>query len=131
MKDKTLLNVAGIIALVLGILVCLTIVGAIVGVPMIIGGLKLREISTLSDDEILKKKDAILIWSIVFLILCTVSGVLGILYYIGLENPNLFGSLSNNNDKYDELEKLNNLYKEKILTKEEFEKEKDRILNNK
>ena len=117
--------------LVLGILVCLTIVGAIVGVPMIIGGLKLREISTLSDDEILKKKDTILIWSIVFLILCTVSGVLGLLYYIGLENPNLFGSLGNNNDKYDELEKLNNLYKEKILTKEEFEKEKERILNNK
>ncbi len=129
MKDKTLLNVAGIIALVVGIIACLTIVGAIVGVPMIIGGVKLREFSNLSEEEIIKHKDTLLVWSIVFLLLCTVSGVLALIYYIGLENPNIF-STSKTNNKYDELERLNNLYKDKALTKEEFEKEKERILNN-
>lgn len=129
MKDKNLLNVAGIIAIVLGIVACLTVVGAIVGVPVIIGGAKLRDLSTYSDEEIIKYKDTILIWSIVFLFLCTVSGVLGLLYYIGMENPTLFGTPSKSNDKYDELEKANKLYKEKVLTKEEFEKEKERILN--
>ena len=34
-----------------------------------------------------------------------------------------------NNSKYDDLEKLNKLYKDKVITKEEFEAEKKRILN--
>ena len=128
MKDKNLLNVSGIIAIVLGIVACLTIFGAIIGIPVIIGGIKFRELSQLADEEIAKNKDTILVWSIVFLFICTVSGVLGLIYYVGIENPNLF-STTNSNDKYDELEKLNKLYKDKVLTKEEFEKEKERILN--
>ena len=36
---------------------------------------------------------------------------------------------TNNNAKYEELEKVKKLYDEKILTKEEYEKEKERILN--
>jgi len=128
MKDKNLLNVSGIVAIVIGILACLTIVGAIVGIPVIIGGIKFRDLSQLSDDEIAKNKDTILIWSIVFLFLCTVSGVLSLIYYVGMENPTFF-STNNSNDKYDELEKLNKLYKDKVLTKEEFEKEKERILS--
>ena len=61
MKDKSLLNIAGIIALVLGIIECITIVGAIVGVPSIIGGIKVRELSNLSDEEIAKSKDTLLV----------------------------------------------------------------------
>ena len=36
---------------------------------------------------------------------------------------------TNSNAKYEELEKVKKLYDEKILTKEEYEKEKERILN--
>ena len=36
---------------------------------------------------------------------------------------------TNSNTKYEELEKVKKLYDEKILTKEEYEKEKERILN--
>lgn len=132
MRDKTLLNVGGIIAIVIGILTCLTIVGAVIGIPAIIGGIKFRDLSTMNDNEIDNNKDTVLVWSIVFIFVCTVSGVLGIIYYIGMENPNLFSSTTpkkESNDKYDELEKLNKLYKEKVLTKEEFEKEKERILS--
>ena len=129
MKDKKLLDVAGIIALVLGILSCLTIFGAVIGIPVIIGGIKLRDLSTLSDEEIANNKDTLLVWSIVFLFLCTVSGVLGLLYYVGIESPNLFNSSTSSDNKYTELEKLNKLYKDKVLTKEEFEAEKEKILN--
>jgi hypothetical protein len=37
--------------------------------------------------------------------------------------------ISPKQDKYSELEKLNQLYKDKVITKEEFEKEKEKILN--
>jgi len=127
MKDKNLLNSAGIVAIVVGIIACLTMIGAIVGIPVIIGGVKIKELSTLSEEEIINRKETLLIWSIVLLLLCTISGVLSLLYYLGIENPNLFKSSSEK--RYDELEKINKLYKEKVLTKEEYEQEKERILN--
>ena len=124
--NKQLLNIAGIIALVLGILCCLTIFGAIVGIPMIIGGQKFREYSLLIDEELKKNKDTILIWTIVFLLICQISGIISLVFYFTMDDNNIFSSKP---DKYSELEKLNQLYKDKAITKEEYEKEKEKILN--
>ena len=126
--DKSILKVSGIVAIVLGIICSLTIIGAIIGVPMIIGGIKLNDLSKLSDEDIAKNKETILIWSIIFLFICQISGILGIIYYISISNFSF--DFKSNSNKYDELEKLNKLYKDKVLTKEEYEVEKSRILNN-
>ena len=125
--DKVLLKISGIMALVIGVIYCFTIVGAVVGIPLIIGGIKVKDYAYKSDEEIIKEKEPLLIWSIVFLFLCTISGVLSLIYYLYLDNPNMFGSKPDN--KYDDLERLNKLYKEKAITKEEYETEKERILN--
>ena len=130
--NKNLLKIAGIISIVLGIICCLTIFGAIVGVPLIIGGNKIKDMANLSDQELMTQKDTILIWMVVFLVFNQISGILVLIFYIDMD-----GSLSNtlnssnkkSNDKYDELEKLKKLYDDKVLTKEEFETEKDKILN--
>ena len=68
--DKSLLKISGIIAIVVGVLACLTLIGAIVGVPLIIGGAKIKEYSDYTDEQILVIKDKILIWAIVFLFFC-------------------------------------------------------------
>lgn len=129
--NKTLLNIAGIISIIFGIICTITIIGAIVGIPMIIGGNKLRELSNMDDSEIYKNKDTLIIWMVVFLFINQISAVLILIYYIMLETSMTSDNTKENTmDKYDELEKLNNLYKEKVLTKEEFEKEKERILNS-
>ena len=129
--NKTLLNIAGIISLIFGIICTITIIGAIVGIPMIIGGNKLRELSNMDDSEIYKNKNTLIIWMVVFLFINQISAVLILIYYIMLETSMTSNNTKENTmDKYDELEKLNNLYKEKVLTKEEFEKEKERILNS-
>lgn len=129
--NKTLLNIAGITSLIFGIICTITIIGAIVGIPMIIGGNKLRELSNMDDSEIYKNKDTLIIWMVVFLFINQISAVLVLIYYIMLESSMTSNNTKENTiDKYDELEKLNNLYKEKVLTKEEFEKEKERILNS-
>lgn len=133
MQNKNLLNIAGIIALVLGILSCLTIFGAIVGVPVIIGGNKLRKYSEMNDQQLMVEKDNILIWAIVLCLLCTISGVLALIFYFGIDNVNVNNNSNNTNggiDKYAELERLNNLYLQKAINKEEFEREKARILGN-
>ena len=128
--DKSILKVSGVVAIVLGIICSLTIVGLIVGVPMIIGGMKINDLSKLTEEEIYNNRETILIWSIVFLFICQISGILGIIYYLSISNLSFnFNGNKNNSDKYDELEKLNKLYKDKVLTKEEYEMEKSRILN--
>ena len=138
--DKSLLKISGIIAIVFGILACLTLVGAIVGVPLIIGGAKMKEYADYTDEQIIANKDKILIWTIVFLFFCQISGILLLIFYIdsigkyekGItgDNMNYQSNMNtNNNAKYEELEKVKKLYYEKILTKEEYEKEKERILN--
>lgn len=138
--DKSLLKISGIIAIVFGILACLTLVGAIVGVPLIIGGAKMKEYTDYTDEQIVANKDKILIWTIVFLFFCQISGILLLIFYIdsigkyekGItgDNMNYQSNMNtNNNAKYEELEKVKKLYDEKILTKEEYEKEKERILN--
>ena len=126
--DKTILKISGIVAIVFGIILSVTIIGLIAGVPMIIGGMKFNELSKSTEEEICKNKDTILIWSIVFLFICQLSGILGLIFYFSMSNFS-FSFNSNNSDKYDELEKLNKLYKDKVLTKEEYEMEKSRILN--
>lgn len=138
--DKSLLKISGIIAIVFGILACLTLVGAIVGVPLIIGGAKMKEYADYTDDQIIANKDKILIWTIVFLFFCQISGILLLIFYIdsigkyekGITGDNMnyqSNMYTNINAKYEELEKVKKLYDEKILTKEEYEKEKERILN--
>lgn len=138
--DKSLLKISGIIAIVFGILACLTLVGAIVGAPLIIGGAKMKEYACYTDEQIIANKDKILIWTIVFLFFCQISGILLLIFYIdsigkyekGItgDNMNYQSNMNtNNNAKYEELEKVKKLYDEKILTKEEYEKEKERILN--
>ena len=138
--DKSLLKISGIIAIVFGVLACLTLVGAIVGVPLIIGGAKMKEYADYTDEQIISNKDKILIWTIVFLFFCQISGILLLIFYIdsigkyekGItgDNMNYQSNMNtNNNAKYEELEKVKKLYDEKILTKEEYEKEKERILN--
>lgn len=134
--DKTLLKISGIIAIVVGVLYCVTIVGAIVGVPLIIGGNKIKSYAEYTDEQIMDVKDSILIWAIVFLIFNQISGILLLIFYIdGLDkNRGKTTTVNTNKEvnidgKYEELEKLKRLYDDKVLTKEEFEKEKDRILN--
>lgn len=138
--DKSLLKISGIIAIIFGVLACLTLVGAIVGVPLIIGGAKMKEYADYTDEQIIANKNKILIWTIVFLFFCQISGILLLIFYIdsigkyekGItgDNMNYQSNMNtNNNTKYEELEKVKKLYDEKILTKEEYEKEKERILN--
>ena len=129
--NKNLLKIAGIISIVLGIICCLTIFGAIVGVPLIIGGNKIKDMANLSDQELMTQKDTILIWMVVFLVFNQISGILVLIFYIDMDGSlsnTLNGSNKTSNDKYDELEKLKKLYDDKLLTKEEFETEKEKIL---
>ena len=125
MKDKTLLKVSGIVAMVCGGLYCLTIIGALIGIPLLIGGSRMIDFSKMSDSELEKYKTHLLVWSIIFIIFALPAGILSIIYYVAVYfDINLSG-----NNYLDELEKLKKLYDEKAITKEEYDKLKKEILD--
>ena len=69
------------------------------------------ETSLLEDEEIINHKGTILCWSIFFIFFSLISGILGLIYYFGLNN------IQKNKLNYlDELERLKKLYDEKALS---------------
>lgn len=126
MNDKTLLKIAGIIGIILGIVNCIFIIGLLWGIPMIIGGYKFYQISQLNDNEIIKYQSTILGWSIFFIIFSLIPGILGLVYYFGITEA--FKTNPKNNYTTD-LENLKKLYEDKTITKEEYETKKKEILD--
>ncbi len=107
--EKTLLKVSGIIAIILGILYCFTIIGILWGIPLIIGG------STM----------------IGYLFFTLIGGILGLLFYFTMDdNKKIFNINSNSKSDYvDEIRKLDELRKSGIITEEEYEAKKKKILD--
>jgi len=132
--DKVILKIAGIFALIMGVIYSITIIGLIVGVPLIIGGIKFMNYSNMTDAKLTSEKSNLLGWSIFLLIFTFISGLLGLIYYFSLTETydNITDSIKfkNRNLSYlEELEKLKELYDKEILTKEEYEAKKKQVLD--
>jgi len=124
MKDKVLLKVAGIFAMICGGIYCLTIIGIIIGIPLLIGGSRMIDFSKMEDQKLENYKTQLLVWGIIFLIFTTISGVLVLIYYIA----GYFDFNGNKMSYLDEIEKLKKLYDDGAITEEEYEKKKNEIL---
>jgi membrane-bound ClpP family serine protease len=130
--EKVLLKVSGIIAIILGILYCFTIIGILWGIPLIIGGSTMIGYSNQSNKEIIEKKNSILCWSIFFLFFTVIGGILGLMFYFTMDDDKKifnFNSNNNKNDYIDEIRKLDELRKNGIITEEEYEAKKKKILD--
>jgi len=132
--DKIILKITGIITLVLGIFYSITIIGLIVGVPLIIGGSKFIGYSNMTDERIIEEKNSILGWSIFFLFFTVIGGILGLIYYFSINGSmnkvsSVIKNISHDTKYLEELEKLKELYDKDIITKEEFEAKKKQILD--
>jgi phosphate/sulfate permease len=123
--EKALLKISGIIACIIGVFCCITIIGLIVGVPLIIGGSTMIGYSNLSDEEVMAKKSSILGWSIFFFFFTFIGGVLGIIFYFTMDNK----VFAKKNDYIDEIKKLDELRKQGIISDAEYEAKKKKILD--
>ncbi|KRM86417.1 SHOCT domain-containing protein [Lacticaseibacillus thailandensis] len=83
---KTLSLIGAIFAIVMGALYCLTIIGIILGIPMIIGGIYLLRLRHYNDDNFYAHRGAMLGWGIFFLFCTLVGGVLELVAYFQVNN---------------------------------------------
>jgi len=123
--EKTLLKIAGIIAVVAGIFWCFTIVGVVIGIFLIVGGSTMMGYANLSEEEIMKKKSSILGWSIFFIFFTLIAGVLGLVFYLTMDK-NIFQKRT---DYITEIKKLDEIKKQGLITEEEYSAKKKKILN--
>ncbi len=126
--DKTIYKVTGYLALVIGIFYCITIIGIIVGIPLIIGASIFLDYAKMSDEDLVKHKNSILGWSIVFLLLAFIPGILGIIGYFDINKINTSDANKKNTEE-EQIRELNKLFKEGLITEEEFQKKKKKILD--
>ena len=123
--DKIVLKISGIIAIIIGICWCFTIIGLLVGIILIIGGSTVMNYATMTDAEIKTVRSSLLGWSIFFLFFTVIGGVLGLIYYFFTDEKNYLKK----NDYTDELAKLDELRKKGIITDKEYEAKKKKILD--
>lgn len=71
-----------IIYLVVGVLCCLSIVGAIIGIPFILGAMKFKDAKDMPMAQILPMKSSLFIWGIVFGIFTLPVGALTIIFAV-------------------------------------------------
>lgn len=84
---KVWLLVLQIFMLIDGIVLCLTILGALLGVPAIIGATKFSELRQLDDDSLAKeiKAQKYIGWGILSIFIDGIIGILGFVFVWGLE----------------------------------------------
>ncbi|WP_054750594.1 DUF5362 family protein [Lacticaseibacillus thailandensis] len=133
---KTLSYVGAIWAIVVGALCTLTIIGAIVGVPMIIGGSLLLKFHNASDEAFVAQRGSMLAWGIFFLIFTIVGGVLELVAYVmaGSADTEEFRQAATQRRQqatsdFDDLERASEMKAKGILSADEYEAVKDRILH--
>jgi hypothetical protein len=92
----------------------------------ILGGMIFLHYKDLTDGKLKEVKNIVLYWSLFFMIISPISGILGIASWI-----NLSGIFHYNIEMsyIDELKQLDILYKKGYITEKEFKAKKKRILN--
>lgn len=85
---KTLLQIIGILNIIFGSILTLSIFGIIIGVPLIISGALFLNYSSLDDNELAMKRSSIKIWSIVFIFINIISAILGLIVLTQMDEKN-------------------------------------------
>ncbi|QQK09092.1 hypothetical protein [Miniphocaeibacter halophilus] len=126
---KTLTFIGAVIGIVGGVIMFFTVVGVIFGVVDIIGGVTLLKYKDFSDEEFKEKSNNILVWGIIFIFTAWVVG--GICLLVAYFLANYYESARNNSniDELMELEKAFELMQKGVITEEEYEKIKEKIIN--
>lgn len=91
------------------------------------GGIIFLHYKDLSNEELKKKKNIILMWSLYFVITSGISGILGLVAYACLCNSDNHSNIKI--DYIEEIKELESLMKKGLITQEEFALKKKKILD--
>ena len=160
---NTYFTVAWIVSMVVGIIYCVTVIGAVIGVPLLIGMGKFNEARTMTDEELVKNRGSLFGWGIFASIALapTIIGLIVLLIFVVMVNnyiknieegkteetskgfgqtvkegsskvwngiKEVFKPKSDIEKQQEELEKLNKLKEQNLITEEEYQQKRKQIL---
>ncbi|WKF84564.1 DUF5362 family protein [Lacticaseibacillus pantheris] len=118
---KTLSFIGAIVAIVLGALYCLTVLGIIMGVPMIVGGVLLLKFRDYSDDVFYEHRGALLGWGIFFLFCTVIGGVLELIAYFQVNSYVSGGAEQRSAMDFSSVERAYDLKEKGVISASEFD----------
>ena len=141
-RNYAVLTIVGVMGYIFGILACITIVGLIIGIPMIMGAKKYMDWSKISDEELLNEKPSMLGWTIFFCIFTFPFGLVALIPYFNLEGgvdraatgavqgvKGAFAKKDPMQEKIDKIEKLAALKEKGLIDEDDFKVAKAKILS--
>lgn len=149
-KSSRLFRIAGTLAIILGSIYCMgfmLIFPVLIGICLIFGGIKFMDCADLNSQELEKHTTSMIVWIIVFFILgCIITGIIALIAYLDSKENMVYNNnvsdakiiditqnIENNGLKKSEqviekLERISKLYKEGLLTEEEYTNLKNELL---
>lgn len=134
-KNYAWLLYSGILGMIAGAILCITIIGIIFGIPAIIGAKKYLEWSKVSDSELEKHKDELLIWGIVWAIMMFPLGLPALVPAFNTkgevyEKVNEFKPTKTaSKSKAERIKELSDLKEKGLISEEDFEIAKNKIIS--
>lgn len=142
-KNYAFLLISGILGIITGILYCLTIFGAIVGIPLIIGASKYLAWAKVSNEELAVEKDNLMLWGVVFTVLMFPAGAIALIPPITMDKDKASTTVQadsgkeyqptqttdDKKSKLDRLSELSALKEQGLIDERDFEIAKKKILS--
>ena len=140
-RNYVVLTIMAILGFVMGILYSITIIGLIIGIPMIMGAKKYLDWAKMTDEELLSVKQSILGWAIFFSIFLFPLGLLSLIPYFNLNGEasaaargavdgvrNAVSKKDPMQEKIEKIQKLAELKEKGLIDEEDFKAAKSKIL---
>lgn len=141
--DKILLKISATVAMIFGIIYSFTIIGALLGIPVLIGAFYINSLIELNKELVKGQTKNIIIWSVLFLLtLNIVSVVLNVVVLVRVnksniinatvveEEPTVVSEEVKEETKDEKIKKLQLLKEQGLLTEEEYQKLIDDLNQN-
>lgn len=141
--DKILLKISATAAMIFGIIYSFTIIGALLGIPVLIGAFYINSLIELNKELVKGQTKNIIIWSVLFLLtLNIVSVVLNVVVLVRVNKSNIINATVVEEEptevseevkeetKDEKIKKLQLLKEQGLLTEEEYQKLIDDLNQN-
>ncbi len=133
--DKILLKISATAAMIFGIIYSFTIIGALLGIPVLMGAFYINSLIELNKELVKGQTKNIIIWSVLFLLtLNIVSVVLNVVVLVRVNKSNIINATVVEEEptevseevkeetKDEKIKKLQLLKEQGLLTEEEYQK---------
>lgn len=142
-KSSDWFKISGVLAMIFGIIACITIVGALIGVPLLFASINFFKFDKLNDQELYEQKSNVILWGVIFSIFCFPLGLISLIPLFSIDGAvknikdnvvekieNISNPKSKVDEKIEKIKELNELKEKGIIDEKDFQLAKEKLIND-